>query len=94
MPDDASPAALPGRLRARMRAGEVVLGPLLFCVATPGRAVTLAEAGFDFVLFDLEHAPLDASTVAAFMLAARQAGLATIVKLPDLERSAVQRYLD
>ena len=94
MPDDAQPPALPGRLQARMRAGEVVLGPLLFDMATPGLAVTLAEVGFDFALFDLEHAPLDASTVATFMLAARQAGLATIVKLPDLERSAVQRFLD
>jgi len=77
-----------------MRAGEVVLGPLLFDLATPGLAVTLAEAGFDFVLFDLEHAPLDAPTVSAFMLAARHAGLASVVKLPDLERSSVQRYLD
>jgi 2-keto-3-deoxy-L-rhamnonate aldolase RhmA len=94
MPDDVRCTALPGRLRARMQAGEVVLGPLLFDLATPGVAVTLADVGFDFALFDLEHAPLDASAVAAFTLAARQAGLATLVKLPDLERSAVQRFLD
>jgi 4-hydroxy-2-oxoheptanedioate aldolase len=80
--------------KARLRAGEVVLGPLLFELATPGLAVTLADAGFDFLLFDLEHAPFDAPTVARTMLAARQAGLASIVKLADLERSAVQRYLD
>jgi 4-hydroxy-2-oxoheptanedioate aldolase len=80
--------------KARLRAGQVMFGPLLFELATPGLAVTLADAGFDFLLFDLEHAPFDAPTVARTMLAARQAGLASIVKLADLERSAVQRYLD
>jgi 4-hydroxy-2-oxoheptanedioate aldolase len=78
----------------RLRDGQVTFGPLLFELATPGLAVTLADAGFDFLLFDLEHAPFDAPTVARTMLAARQAGLASIVKLPDLERSAVQRFLD
>lgn len=86
--------AVPGDLARRLRAGEVVLGPLIFDLISPGLAVLLADSGWDFVLIDLEHAPLDPSAVAQFMLAGRQAGLATIVKLPDLERSGVQRYLD
>ncbi|MCC7371555.1 MAG: siderophore biosynthesis protein SbnG [Chloroflexi bacterium] len=94
MTDVPAPLAVPGDLARRLRAGEVVLGPLIFDLLSPGLAVVLAEAGWDFVLIDLEHAPLDASSVAQFTLSARQAGLATIVKLPDLERSGVQRYLD
>lgn len=94
MPDDAASLPVPGDLARRLRAGEVVIGPLLFDLLTQGLAVTLADVGWDFVLLDLEHAPFDASAVAAFMLAGRSAGLATIVKLPDLERSGVQRYLD
>jgi 2-keto-3-deoxy-L-rhamnonate aldolase RhmA len=81
-------------LKTRLREGHVLLGPLLFELATPGLAVMLADVGFDFLLFDLEHAPFDAPTVARTMLAARQAGLGSIVKLPDCERSGVQRYLD
>ena len=84
----------PTSLKARLRNGEVLLGPLLFELATPGLAAVLADVGFDFLLFDLEHAPFDAPTVARTMLSAGQAGLGSIVKLPDLERSAVQRYLD
>ena len=98
MPDEVTavtvPLRLPGDLARRLRAGQVVVGPLVFDLATPGLAITLADAGWDFALVDLEHAPLDAPTVARFILAGAQAGLATIVKLPDLERSGVQRFLD
>jgi len=94
MAEDVPSVSIPGDLARRLRAGEVVVGPLVFDLATPGLAVTLADVGWDFVLIDLEHAPLDAPSVARFILAGRQAGLATIVKLPDLERSGVQRYLD
>lgn len=94
MTADSRQSSVPGDLARRLRDGEVVVGPLVFDLATPGMAVTLADAGWDFVLVDLEHAPLDAPTVAQFILAGRQAGLATVVKLPDLERSGVQRFLD
>ena len=94
MSEDANSLAVPGDLARRLRAGDIVIGPLLFDLLTPGLAVTLADVGWDWVLLDLEHAPFDASAVAQFMLAGRQAGLATIVKLPDLERSGIQRHLD
>ena len=87
MADDVTHPSVPGDLARRLRAGEVVVGPLVFDLATTGLAITLADAGWDFVLIGLEHAPLDAPTVARFILAGRQAGLATVVKLPDLERA-------
>jgi 2-dehydro-3-deoxyglucarate aldolase/4-hydroxy-2-oxoheptanedioate aldolase len=92
--EDDRTASDPGGLARRLRDGAVLVGPLVFDLATPGLAVTLADVGWDFALIDLEHAPLDAPAVARFILAGRQAGLATIVKLPDLERSGVQRFLD
>jgi len=81
-------------LKDRLRDGQTLLGPLLMELATPGLAVTLADVGFDYMMWDLEHAALDVSTVARTILAGRQAGLPSIVKLGDVERSAVQRYLD
>jgi 2-keto-3-deoxy-L-rhamnonate aldolase RhmA len=81
-------------LKDRLRGGQTLLGPLLLELATPGLAVTLADIGFDFLLFDLEHASFDRQTVAWTILAGRQAGIPSIVKIPDLERAAVQRYLD
>ena len=81
-------------LKDRLRAGDVLLGPILVELATPGLAVTLADVGFDYLMWDLEHAAIDASAVAHTMLAARLVGLPSVVKLGDCERSAVQRYLD
>jgi 4-hydroxy-2-oxoheptanedioate aldolase len=80
--------------KERLRAGQLLLGPIVMECASPGLALTLADVGFDFILLDLEHAPFDNSTVARTILAGRQAGLSSIVKLPDLERSGVQRFLD
>jgi len=86
---------MPGlSLKDRLRAGDVLLGPILVELATPGLAVTLADVGFDYLMWDLEHAAIDASAVAHTMLAARLVGLPSVVKLGDCERSAVQRYLD
>ncbi|MFN8523515.1 MAG: aldolase/citrate lyase family protein [Chloroflexota bacterium] len=84
---------LPG-LKSRLQTRPALFGPILFELATPGLAVTLADAGFDFLFFDLEHATLDSSSVARTILAGWQAGLGSVVKLADLERSSVQRYLD
>ncbi len=81
-------------LKDRLRAGDVLLGPILVELATPGLAVMLADVGFDYLMWDLEHAAIDASAVAHTMLAARLVGLPSVVKLGDCERSAVQRYLD
>jgi 2-keto-3-deoxy-L-rhamnonate aldolase RhmA len=81
-------------LRSRLASGDTLFGPLVFELAAPGLAAVFADVGFDFLLVDLEHAPVDPSSVARMMLVGNQIGLPTIVKLPDLERSMVQRYLD
>jgi len=84
----------PHSLKDRLRDGRVLLGPILMELATPGLAVTLADAGFDFLLWDLEHAPFDAPTVAHTILAGRVAGLPRIVKVGEPGRWAVDRFLD
>jgi len=60
-------------LKARLRAGQVVLGPIILECASPGLALTLADVGFDFILLDLEHGPFDSSTAARTIMAGRQA---------------------
>ncbi|MCO1616198.1 aldolase/citrate lyase family protein [Micromonospora sp. CPM1] len=54
----------------------------------------LALAGFDFVVVDLEHAPIDMQTAYQLIGTANQLGLGSIVRIPALEPGVVQRVLD
>ncbi|MET7400328.1 aldolase/citrate lyase family protein, partial [Dactylosporangium sp. NPDC005572] len=54
----------------------------------------VALAGFDFVVVDLEHAPLDLETAYRAIGTAGHLGVAPIVRIPTLEAGIVQRVLD
>lgn len=54
----------------------------------------LAYAGFDFVVIDMEHAPLTFEAVYRAIVAAQGFGMAALVRLPDSSGSNVQRILD
>src|SRR5690606_15219933 len=53
-----------------------------------------AFAGFDFVVVDLEHAPLSVETAARMVTVAALAGVAPLVRVPDHGAATVQRVLD
>ncbi|MEU7712411.1 HpcH/HpaI aldolase/citrate lyase family protein [Micromonospora chalcea] len=54
----------------------------------------LALAGFDFVVVDLEHAPIDLQTAYQLIGTANHLGLAPIVRIPALDPGITQRVLD
>jgi len=54
----------------------------------------VALAGFDFIVIDLEHSPLDLESAFRHIGTARYAGLSPIVRVPGLEGGWVQRVLD
>src|SRR4030088_3091827 len=54
----------------------------------------LAEAGFGFVILDLEHSPLALEAAYASLVVAQGLGMNVFARLPDLTRSYVQRLLD
>jgi 2-keto-3-deoxy-L-rhamnonate aldolase RhmA len=54
----------------------------------------LALAGFDFVVVDLEHSPIDLETAYRLIGVANHLGLAPIVRVPTLDGGIVQRVLD
>ena len=54
----------------------------------------LGLAGFDFVVIDLEHAPLNLETAFRLIVAAQAAGMAALVRLSDRSEAQVQRLLD
>lgn len=51
-------------------------------------------AGFDFIVIDLEHAPLSLGDVNHMLVVARAIGLSPIVRVPDHGYADVQRVLD
>ncbi len=54
----------------------------------------LAIAGIDFVVIDLEHAPLDLQTAYTATVVAQAHGMSVLARVPDRSGSHLQRLLD
>jgi len=54
----------------------------------------LADAGFDFIVIDQEHAPLTFDFAYRATVVAQGAGLSVLVRVPDRSGSHLQRLLD
>lgn len=81
-------------LRKRIVGGECVYGMMIRQARDPGAPCIFAAAGFDFVFIDMEHGNYSMETVADLIRGARSVGLATIVRVPQLERLFISRVLD
>jgi len=54
----------------------------------------LAHAGFDYVVVDLEHAPLTLDAAYRAIVVAQSLGMGALVRVPDRSESHLQRILD
>lgn len=54
----------------------------------------LAHAGFDYIVLDMEHAPLTLDAAYRATVVAQGMGLGVLVRVPDRSASLVQRLLD
>ncbi len=54
----------------------------------------LANAGFDYIVLDMEHAPLTLEAAYRATVVAQGMGLGVLVRVPDRSGSLVQRLLD
>lgn len=80
-------------LKARLRAGETVLGCFIN-LPSPPLVELAALAGFDFVVLDAEHGPLSEYDVYLMCLAADATGIVPIVRVPQNVPGVILRYLD
>jgi len=53
----------------------------------------LGRAGFDFIVVDMEHNPLDLETAYRLIFTAQACGMAALVRVPDRSGSHTQRVL-
>lgn len=83
----------PRQFRARLIAGEPLIGTFMKVPATQNTEV-LALEGFDFVMLDEEHAPWDRVTLDAALLAARAFGTAGLVRIARPDAASVLSVLD
>ena len=87
------PAAPGFSLGSRLRAGETVY--TAWCgLASPVVAEVTAREGFSAVTIDQQHGLWDTAAIAAAVAAVRQAGAASIVRVPLGDFAGVSRVLD
>jgi 4-hydroxy-2-oxoheptanedioate aldolase len=80
-------------LRERFSRGDKLTGILHF-IGAPMVVEIEARAGLDFVIIDMEHSPLDMDRLAHLIRAADAAGIAPLVRVPDVEPGLIKRVLN
>jgi 2-keto-3-deoxy-L-rhamnonate aldolase RhmA len=81
-------------LKAKLAAGETIVGLMCFEFSTSGIARLAAAAGADFVLFDMEHTGWSIETMRQLLAATRGSGVTPLVRVSGAERHLVSRPLD
>lgn len=81
------------RFRRRLKAGDPQIG-FWVTIPDPGLAEALAGAGFDWLLFDTEHTPVEVSTVQAQLQAAAPYPVSAIVRPHVNDTALIKRHLD
>lgn len=83
----------PFDFRARLQAREEIFGTFLKLPTTQVIEI-LGVVGYDFVIIDEEHAPLDRSMTDLMILAARASGIAPLVRIGEFTDANVLSVLD
>lgn len=81
-------------LKRRLAAGELTISTMVSEVRNPNLARMLATAGLDSMIVDMEHGTFGWPDMAAMIAVARGAGLAPVVRIPEIRRETVLKPLD
>lgn len=79
--------------KRKLRAGQVALG-VFIGIGAPRLVELCGLAGFDYVLIDAEHGPIDVSGCEDMIRAAEVVGVTPIVRVPENHDKTILRYLD
>ncbi len=81
------------RVKRMLKSGGVALGTWV-TIGNPEVAEILANVGFDWLVFDTEHAPLSLETVEWMMQATSGTGIVPLVRVAANDMAMVKRALD
>ena len=81
-------------LKLRLKNGESVMGTMITVFDNPEIAKILKVCGFDYFIIDCEHGSYNYTSVAAILAVAREAGIPGIVRIPEIRREVVLKYME
>jgi len=81
-------------VKRALASGGTSLGTMVFEFPTTGIGRIAAEAGAEFVIFDMEHTGWSIETIRALMATTRAAGTIPMVRVPATEYHLISRPLD
>ena len=79
--------------KAKLAEGKVVFGAIIGRYA-PDLIELFGALGYDFVMIDCEHGPMDLDQVEHMVRAGEVFGITPIARIPDHSESTILRYLD
>lgn len=85
---------LHNRAFERLRAGDLALGVGLRQARTVDIAKAMRTAGFDWLFIDMEHNSMDVDMAVQICVAAQDAGITPIVRVPGFQHFHATRVLD
>jgi 4-hydroxy-2-oxoheptanedioate aldolase len=83
----------PNHVKQRLRAGRPAFGTLLH-LSDPLAAEMMASVGFEWLLVDTEHGPIDLGTLATMFATITRYPVAPLVRVHALAEENVKRVLD
>lgn len=83
-----------GALKAALAEGQVSIGTFLLELSSPSIPRILANAGFDFVVIDMEHGLFTIESAATLIALARTSGISPLVRVTEITRTNVLRALE
>ena len=80
--------------KQRLEAGQLSIGVGVRQARTVDIGKAMKTAGFDWLFIDMEHGAIDLDTATQLAVAAQDAGIAPIVRVPGFEHYLASRALD
>jgi len=81
-------------VKERLAAGQLAIGVAILHARSVHIAKLMAAAGFDFLFIDLEHGAMSLDTAGQISVAALDAGIAPLVRVPGFEHHHAASALD
>jgi 2-dehydro-3-deoxyglucarate aldolase/4-hydroxy-2-oxoheptanedioate aldolase len=82
------------RVKRALQGGGTSLGTMVFEFPSTGIARIAAEAGADFVIYDMEHTGWSIETIRGLIATSRAANTVPMVRVPATEYNLIARPLD